>query len=125
MTSKELLYPPPMEEYWKVGDPNHEQLPVLEIKPSPDDPMWILVNHLASDPNASFVSIKDTRSNGSSKLDPKHVSVWVLPEGIGVIDDVWGDEDFISLVRQPHGSDQIRERVINIANRALHNRNEQ
>lgn len=151
MTNKEtLLYPPSMEEYWKVGDPNHEKPPILEIDPSPHNPMWILVNHLASDPNASLVSIRNGGSNGNNGFDSKHVTVWVLPKGLGVINNVWGDEEFVSIMkryggldsrpypfsnglnREVHGQSnssnvltpyQIRERVVNIANQALHSGN--
>lgn len=119
-----------MEKYWEVGDPNHEKPPVLEIKPDPNNPMWVLVKYLDLDPNGNLVSIR----NGGS-----HVAVWVLPKGLGVIDSVWGDEEFIQVMRkysglsqeihgQSNGSSflappQITQRVINIANRVLHNGN--
>lgn len=145
-----LLYPPPMEEYWKLGDPNHEKLPVLEIEPSSYNPMWVLVNHLASSPNTDLVSIRNCHSNSDNGVDGKHVTVWVLPKALGVIDNVWGDEQFIRLMKEygslgfilrpssngwgretpntSNGSNfltsgQISERVIHIANRALHNGN--
>lgn len=126
-----LLYPPLMKEYFKAGYLDHEKLPVLEIEPSPHNPMWILVNHLDSDPNADLVSIRNYHSNSNNGLDGKHVTVWVLPKGLGVIDNVWGNEQFISLMKKhslPNGSnfltsDQITERVIDIANMALNNGN--
>lgn len=133
VSNKEALsYPPSMEEYWKVGDPNHEKLPVLEIEPSSYNPMWVLVNHLASNPNTDFVSIRNCHSNSNNGLDGKHVTVWVLPKGLGVIDNVWGDKEFIRLMQETRNtsngwnflaSGPIRELVIDIANRALHNGN--
>lgn len=89
--------------------------------------MWILVSHLASQPNANLVSIRNDGSNETNGLEDgkQHVSVWVLPKGLGVIDNVWCDEKFVS-IRNGSNSltlSQMNECVAEIANRALRNGN--
>lgn len=96
MTNKEVsLYPPPMEDYWKVGDPNHEKLPVWEIEPSHHNPMWILVNALNSNPNSNLVHIIEPIIEPREKR--QHATVWILPDGIGVINKVWANPEFRAL----------------------------
>lgn len=80
-----------MEEYWRVGDPNHEKLPVWEIDPSHHNPMWILVNRLDSNPNSNLVRIIEPREKR------QHATVWVLPDGIGVINKAWANPEFRAL----------------------------
>lgn len=83
-------YYPSMIEYERLGHPDQEKPPILEVNPSPDNPMWILVNMLNSIPNSKLVHIEP-------RAKRKHVAVWILPDGIEIIDNAWGNPEFKAL----------------------------
>ena len=83
-------YYPTMCDYELAGDPNKEKPPIFEIDPSPDNPMWILVNRLNANPN-NLVHIIEPREKR------QRATVWILPHGIKAIDDAWKNPQFRAL----------------------------
>ena len=88
---------PSIIEYERLGHPDQEKPPILEVNPSSYNPMWVLVNMLESDPNSNLVRI-------GPRENRQHVSVLILPDGIKVIDNAWANPGFKVLSRAYYSS---------------------